>query len=109
MLSRQQFVSKLINEVISIISKTNKANAPTIQSKVYTFIQRSVAYTYPSDILCLRHQEVVKNAIHSSWLISLNPYHYDSKSSYVLSILIVKDSMPIHGWVYDNQSNNFSC
>ncbi len=106
MFPRQQFVSKLINEVISTISKTNKANETTIQSKVYTFIQRSVTATYPSDILCFPHQEVALNAIHSTWLISLNPYHHESKAAYVLSILIAKDRMPIHGWVYDNISNN---
>ncbi|KQL55784.1 MULTISPECIES: inositol monophosphatase family protein [Bacillaceae] len=106
MLPRQQFVSKLINEVISTISKTNKAKSTTIQSKVYTFIQRSVTDTYPSDILCFPHQEVAINAIHPTWLISLNPYYYGSKASSVLSILIVKDRMPIHGWVYDNLSSN---
>lgn len=106
MLPRQQFVSKLFTEVNSIISKANKANATTIQSKVYTFIQRSVTDTYPSDILCFPHQEVALNAIHSTWLISLNPYHYDSKASYVLSILIVKDRLPVHGWVFDNLSSN---
>lgn len=106
MLSRQQFVSTLINEVISTISKTNKAKATTIQSKVYTFIQRSVVHTYPSDILCFPDQEVAENAIHSTWLISLKPYYYNSKASYVLCIVIVKDRMPIHSWVYDNLSRN---
>ncbi|MBM7839099.1 myo-inositol-1(or 4)-monophosphatase [Alkalihalobacillus xiaoxiensis] len=106
MFPRQQFVSKLITEVNSTISKTNKAKFTTIQSKVYTFIQRSVTDTYPSDILCFPHQEVTSNAIHPPWLISLNPYHYDSKASYVLSILIVKDRLPVHGWVFDNLSSN---
>ncbi|MFS0785310.1 inositol monophosphatase family protein [Shouchella sp. 1P09AA] len=106
MFPRQQFVSKLINEVISTILKTNKANATTIQSKVYTFIRRSVTDNYPSDILCFPHQEVAINAIHSTWLISLNPYYYDTKASYVLSILLVKNRLPIHGWVYDDLSSN---
>ncbi|WP_099302777.1 inositol monophosphatase family protein [Bacillus sp. Marseille-P3800] len=106
MFSRKQFVSKLINDVISTISKSNKENANTIQSKVYTLIQRSVVENYTSDILCFPHQEVAINDSQSTWLISLNLDHYESIVFYVLSILIVKDRMPIHGWVYDNLSNN---
>ncbi|WP_144557899.1 inositol monophosphatase family protein [Shouchella miscanthi] len=106
MFPRQQFVSNLMNEVNSTISNTIKANTITLQSEVYTLIQRIVTDAYPSDILCFPHQEVALNAIHPTWLLSLNPYHYDSKAAYVLSILIVKDRLPIHGWVYDNLSSN---
>ncbi len=94
-----------MNEVNSTISNTIKANTITLQSEVYTLIQRIVTDAYPSDILCFPHQEVALNAIHPTWLLSLNPYYYGSKASYVLSILIVKDRMPIHGWVYDNLSS----
>ncbi|MFB4212582.1 inositol monophosphatase [Shouchella sp. JSM 1781072] len=106
MFPRQQFVSKLINDMISTISKTDKANAPTIQSDVYTLILRNVTDSYPYDILCFPHQEVAINDSQSTWFISLNPYYYLSKTSYVLSILIVKDRLPLHSWVYDNLSSN---